>query len=257
MGYGDQIIATGLARGAANRGRKVAFGAGGKLLWDKYSRPIFHGNPNIAQPGQERGMDVEWIPYYKGRRGYNQDAKDHWVWNMNWKCVPGEIFFTPVERHFGETRKSDVVIEPNAPAWKSVAPNKDWGFDKYQEVCTALVADGYRVIQPAYNDARRLEGAEPVITASFRDCLALIAHTRMFLGPEGGLHHGAAAVGKPAVVLFGGFIPPKVTGYDMHKNMVGSDRFCGSYFRCQHCVDAMAKISAEEVLEEARSILRG
>ncbi len=227
-------------------------------MWDKYSREIFHGNPNIAQPGQERGMDVDWVPFYKGRRGYNQDAIDHWVWNMNWKCKPGEIYLTSVEKSFGEARKSDVIIEPNAPAWKSVAPNKDWGFSKYQAVCTNLVLGGYRVIQPVYNSVPRLQGAKHVKSDSgFRGCLSLIANSRMYLGPEGGLHHGAAAVDKPAVVLFGGFIPPQVTGYDTHKNLAGSDTFCGSYNRCQHCVDAMAKITVEEVIESCRSILRG
>jgi ADP-heptose:LPS heptosyltransferase len=75
--------------------------------------------------------------------------------------------------------------------------------------------------------------------------------------PEGGLHHGAAAIEKRAVVLFGGFIPPSVTGYDTHINLVGSDNFCGSIHPCKHCADAMKSISVETVLNAAEEILSG
>ena len=40
---------------------------------------------------------------------------------------------------------------------------------------------------------------------------------------EGGLHHAAAALGMPAVVLFGGMISPRNTGYDVHVNLAIDD----------------------------------
>ena len=41
MGLGDQLIATGIAKGYHDRGKKLAFGTGEKLMWDHNSERIF------------------------------------------------------------------------------------------------------------------------------------------------------------------------------------------------------------------------
>lgn len=258
MGLGDQLIATGLARGAAKRGKKIAFGNGHKLIWDHNSEQVFRGNPNIAFPGQERGKDVEWIAYYKGWRVYNKEGPGHWEWNTKWKCIPGEIFLNEQEKSDGERcGKGYVVIEPNVEAWKPSSPNKDWGRENYQAVVSRLTAEGIKVVQFEYQKSGPiLRGAKAVRTRSFRDAISLLRNASLYLGAEGGLHHGSAAVGTPAVVLFGGFIPPSVTGYDTHINLTGGEqRFCGSFTRCKHCIDAMARISQNEVYEAVRQCL--
>jgi hypothetical protein len=67
MGLGDQIIASGLARNAwAQRGRKVAFGDGQRIIWDKHSKEVFQNNPNVCFPGNERSHKLEWIAFHKG-----------------------------------------------------------------------------------------------------------------------------------------------------------------------------------------------
>ena len=146
-----------------------------------------------------------------------------------------------------------MLIEPNAPAWKSVFANKDWGRARYQALATRLIADGLRVAQFAYEKAGPpLPGVEILETRSYRDALALMGHARLYIGPEGGMHHGAAAMGRPAVVLFGGFIPPQVTGYVGHANLTGGAEACGSLSPCAHCAKAMAAISVEEVHAAAK-----
>jgi len=249
MGIGDQLIGTGLARGAAARGKRIAFGDRTRLIWDHNSEQIFRGNPNLAFPGQERAPDVEWVAYFKGRRGYNKQGDGCWIWNLGWKCTPGEIFLNDSEKIVGDRQgKGFIVMEPNVEEWKVSSPNKDWGRGNYQAIATQLIGEGHRVLQFVYpKGGPILKGAKPVSTRSFRDALAVLRNASLYIGPEGGLHHGAAAVGIPAVVLFGGFIPPSVTGYDDHTNLVGSDRFCGSFSKCQHCIDAMASISVDTV----------
>ena len=49
-----------------------------------------------------------------------------------------------------------------------------------------------------------LEGAEAVPTTTFRQTLAVLSVCRALVTTEGGLMHGAAAVGTPAVVLWSG-----------------------------------------------------
>lgn len=96
MGRGDNIMATGLARGAAARGKRIAFGDGRRIAWDQHSKEIFRGNPNIAPPGSEADPDLEWIDYRTGHRIYNglDRARRRWIWNMDFRPVPGEFFST-------------------------------------------------------------------------------------------------------------------------------------------------------------------
>lgn len=259
MGLGDQLIATGLARGAAARGVKIAFGDRVRLIWDHNSEQIFRGNPNIAMPGEEKGKNVEWIDYFKGHRKYNKQGPGHWKWNLNWKCIPGEIFLTDGEKEAGDRHgRGFIVIEPNVESWKDASPNKDWGRPRYEAIATRLIEDGHKLIQFTYpKGGPVVRGVKAVATRSFRDALAIMRNASLYLGPEGGLHHGAAAVGIPAVVLFGGFIPPSVTGYDMHTNLAGSDRFCGSFTKCRHCIEAMAAIPVDRVYRAVKEKLLG
>src|SRR5262249_18357046 len=148
-------------------------------------------------------------------------------------------------------------VEPNVPWHKSVAVNKDWGLKNYQAVVDRLIKDGFDVVQSSYG-RDRLSGVRVVKTPTFRDALSVMSGARAALVPEGGLHHGAAAVGIAAVVIFGGFIPPTVVGYDTHHNLTGnSTEACGSLTRCDHCRRAMASISVEEVYQAVKRMADG
>jgi ADP-heptose:LPS heptosyltransferase len=256
MGIGDNILATGMARGAAARGKRIAFGDGRKILWDANSKLIFRRNPNIAHPASVGADDLEWIPFYKGHRIYNRSEGGRWIWNYDFRAVPGEIFFLFAELQHAKTAgKHFVVIEPNVPVFKHVAPNKQWPVDRYDEVARKLAALGHEVVQFNYGGRHQIAGARQIPTPNFRYALAALARAKLYIGPEGGLHHGAAAVATPAVVLFGGFIPPAVTGYDAHVNLTGGAEACGMQTPCEHCRAAMAKISVDEVLAAADGYL--
>jgi len=257
MGFGDELMATGMARGAKARGKRIAFGNGRQIIWGPWSKSMFRHNPNIARPGDEGASDLEWVEHYKGHRLYNRVRGNRWVWNMQFRAQPGELFFSDDELGFAE-RAGDgfVLIEPNVPLQKSVAVNKDWGVQKYQAVVERLSHDGQRVVQFDYG-RNRLSGVDILPVPDFRHALAIEARAALYIGPEGGLHHGAAAVGIHAVVLFGGFIPPAVTGYETHTNLTGGVAVaCGSFNRCEHCRAAMSAISVDEVHEAACSYLR-
>lgn len=257
MGYGDNLMATGLARGAKARGKRIAFGDGSSIIWDQHSAAIFQGNPNIAAPGSEGSSDLEWIPFYKGNRIYNKHdhLRDRWLWNYSFRPTPGEVFFTEKELNFAKLYgKGFVVIEPLVPDFKGCAPNKSWPLNRYVNVVQMLRARGYKVVQFSYRN-KAISGAEGIFTPTFRHALAVLRNARLYIGPEGGLHHGAAAVGIPAVVIFGGFIPPQVTGYDFHRNLTGGARACGSLSKCEHCKQALENIRSKEVYRAAKEIL--
>jgi Glycosyltransferase family 9 (heptosyltransferase) len=259
MGAGDDIMASGMARGAQARGRRIAFGDRRRILWGPYSEIVFRHNPNVAPPGSERDPDIEWIEYYKGHRLYNQHSATRWVWNYDYKAVPGQLFFSSSELTEGQRfGQGFILIEPNVPQKKSVAHNKTWPLNRYQQVASSLKNDCHRrILQFDYDGAKYvLASAKMVRTNSLRDAYAILSNAALYIGPEGGLHHAAAALGVPAVVIFGGFIPPQVTGYDFHINLTGGAQACGSLQNCAHCLQAMDRITAEDVLHAAELFLK-
>ncbi len=258
MGLGDNLMAAGMAKGAAARGKRIAFGNGSNILWDQNSEQIFRNNPNIASPGDEADDDLEWIHFYKGHRIYNRHdyAKDKWIWNYDFKPMPGEIFFNDEELAFADKAAQNfIIVEPYVPEYKSCATNKTWPLIRYVHVVELLKRKGVSV-QQFRNSGSPLPGVGTIKAPSFRHALAVLSRASLYIGPEGGLHHGAAAVKIPAVVIFGGFIPPQVTGYDSHTNMTGdSEKACGSLGPCSHCKQAMESIKVKHVYHAAKGIL--
>src|SRR5262245_13501409 len=253
VGIGDEVMATGMARGAAERGRLIAFGDGRRLIWGPWCEQAFRNNPNIAR---KASADVEWVRYYKGCRGYNRPdpgGRRRWLWNYDFVPTPGEFYFDDDELELA-VRRPGVLIEPNVPWQKSVAVNKDWGLERYQRVADMLLDNGIPVYQTSHG-RDRLVGVEVIKVETFRQAAAALSGVELAIVPEGGLHHAAAAVGTPAVVIFGGFIPPEVTGYATHKNLTGGAVACGNWDRCQHCREALDRITVAEVVEGARGAL--
>jgi hypothetical protein len=236
-----------MAKGAAKRGKRIAFGNRQQIIWDHNSEAIFLGNPNVAKPGSENDLDVEWIEYYRGNRIYNWHDRDHdrWHWHFGFRPTPGEVFLLAEERRFADSFGTGfVLVEPNVPTWKASAVNKQWPRQNWVQLVERLRKDGHRVI----------EIGDGLKAPDFRHALAVMERAALYIGPEGGLHHGAAAVGTKAVVLFGAWIPPQVTGYDSHIN-IATGKACGSLKACPHCAEAMASISVDQVFEAARSQL--
>ncbi len=152
--------------------------------------------------------------------------------------------------------KGCVIIEPHV---KRGAPvTKDWGFGRFKAL-VALLPD-LPWVQLGPTDTERLRGVRHVITPDIRRASAYMSQARAFVSPEGGMHHCAAAFNVPGVVIFGGYIAPRVTGYDMHVNLyTGGEEYpkgCGSRASCKHCERAMAMITPGQVAGALWDILR-
>jgi hypothetical protein len=242
-----------MARGAKARGKRIAFGDGRRILWHANAHQVYQGNPNVAQPGSERDRDIAWIAHYQGRRLYGTPRHGGWHWNKDFHATPGEMFFTPQElaRAAEKMPVGAVLIEPHV---KPMAVNKRWGWDRYAEVAHRLQLDGHHVVQFSYGQMI-IGGVTPIASPDFRTSVAMLARCALYIGPEGGLHHGSAAVGTPAVVIFGGYIHPMTTGYASHVNLFGADEACGNNAECQHCKLAMDRITVDQVYQAAGGIL--
>ena len=94
-----------------------------------------------------------------------------------------------------------------------------------------------------------------LITNDFREALLILSKAKLFVGTDGGLHHAAAALGIPAVVIWTGFSSPKHLGYDGHTNIHDGSDPCGTYHGvCSHCLLKANDISVKQVLDAVNTI---
>ena len=257
MGLGDDLMTTGVVKRLAreNPDAQIVIGDGTKEFWS----PLFDNNPKITRLSDlVQDRETIWIKHYPSCRPYfdpEQSTRERYVYT-DFRAEPGEIFFTPQELDLAdkliEDVESFVVVEPHV----KVGPfkkNKDWGFERWQEVVRELKNDFF-LLQMGPEEAKTLEGVHRVVTDGFRVACAVLRKAKGLIGPEGALCHAAAAFSRPAVVVFGGVISPETTGYPTHVNFFIDEAPspCGSLILCDHCRDCLDRIKPAEVVQAAR-----
>jgi len=243
MGWGDTLMSMGQAR-ALHKSNRLPV-----LIVGRDGRPIqsdlFRGVPYII--GRPAGRQHTRLINGPGVRPYIADkTATKWTWRP-FKPTPAEIVFTPAEIAFAEPYRGMVMIEPNG---KSIGhDNKMWLRDRWQAVADATPG----AVQ--CGSADWLAGVARAPTPTFRHALAVLSVCRAFVGTEGGLMHGAAAVGTPAVILWSEFISPEITGYAQHRNIRHAGKPCGSRTDCPGCRRSMEATTVDEVVQNLQEIL--
>lgn len=247
MGYGDELMVTGHARLLQQKDpRKVRLDYG-KRLWNE----VFDHNPRIAH-STDKDVQV-YYPRVGGLRPYATfKSMERWRWT-DYKPPVGELYFQPDEIAYAAQFSPDVVLEPNLKG--NASPNKDWGLARWNALIGLLRAAGLQPVQLGPAGTRVLPGVTLIETKSFRWACAVLARARAAVLSEGGLHHGAAVVGVRSVVIYGGYISPRQTGYDLHTNLFTGGEPCGMRTPCKHCAAAMAAIKPESVMEHLLGLL--
>jgi hypothetical protein len=252
MGLGDDLMATAEARRRNMAGEPGPFTPVNKHGQPAWS-PVFEHNPRLARAGgavlAHRGGNRPYIDY-------GASSRTKWAWK-DCPPEPGEIWFAPAEQ--AQIRPHGrIVIEPNLKAGAS--PNKDWGFGRWQELVRAMHRTDWIQLGPP--GTRLLGGVSQWVTHDFRAALVHLAGARLYVGHEGALHHAAAALGIPAVVIFGGYVSPSQTGYGAcfsaaanrpvsHANIYPDDPHspCGMRVPCLHCKRVMESIGVDQVAQ--------
>jgi len=107
---------------------------------------------------------------------------------------------------------------------------------------------------------KRVGNVDVLACGNFMDAVGALSGARAAVLQEGALHHAAAAVGTPAIVIRGGFISPKVTGYAGQVDFyVEDERWplgCGYRVPCEHCKAAMESITPEQVAASLIELLQ-
>lgn len=246
MGWGDELMAAGEAE--ALPVDKVAIFSGHHQRWHE----AWENNPKIARIGEAFDAKVESGP---GHRPYFKSVtNEKWEW-LPYKPKPAKLYFSREELDFAAEVEYKfgagmVVVEPNLKE-KQESVNRDWGFNNYHK--TVLLIDA-NWVQLGPRGTKVIPGVKHIITESPRQMAAVLHKSKAFLSPEGGLHHTAAALGVRGCVIFGGFISPLVTGYDLHYNFY-SGNGCGVRVKCKHCEEAMMNITPDDVAKSMSNIL--
>lgn len=254
MSYGDEIMASGHARAEAERLRTPVH------IVDRHGRPrwsdLWNGLFWISRPDEKAGGSVQNGPGCRPYIRYPFSLETGCRYS-GWRASEhlGSIALTPEEIAFafgtGLKPKSFVVIEPDIALDGN--PNKGWGRQRWEQLVDVVSKEMrpgtqfVRLLAPGRTPLR--SDVRVVSTPSFRHAAAVLAIAQAAVLPEGGLHHAAAALGVPAVVLFGGSPSVDATGYPMHVNLADQSGHagCGAWRPCDHCKNYWLSLLPEDV----------
>ncbi len=245
MGWGDELMAAGEARLLHRRtGHKIGICAG---RWrGPLASVLWRGIDYIAQPGEPFKGRVIDSPKRRPYRRASTPLGSVW---REYRPVPAEIAFSQVELDFADRcGRGFVVVEPHVKSEREGAVNRQWGWPRYAAVLAGT--PDLRWVQFGMPGAEILPGATHIETPTFRTACAVLARAAAYVGPEGGLHHACAAVGTLAIVIFGGYISPRVTGYPEHVNLFSGEGLgCGRRLKCQcNCMESILPSTVIEAL---------
>jgi len=251
MGLGDWVLATEEAKYYNElHNLRVVFANEQRRI--SYNRDIFKNNPRIAEM-PEPGEQVVRISNYAGARPYIKEVtEERFHWNFKFKAKPGEIWLDDHEKKIGI--EDAVIIEPYVKNHHIFSQNKAWPIERWKALIQAVDVNWVQLGPP---DHKALPGVRKINTRTFREAIPYLNKAKLVVTTDGGIHHTRAALGKDAVVMWGGLVPPTILGYDIHKNIWHGAEPCGNRYLCDHCRQAMSDISVEEVRSAIEERLNG
>ena len=129
--------------------------------------------------------------------------------------------------------------------------NKDWGYENWIQLVNKIKNDNL-IIHSTHDETKIIDGIYSPKEMNFRTACAILKLSDLYIGPEGGFGHVAAALRKKAVLYFGGWISPDIIGYDFHENIYydNDSSPCGEIEKlCNHCSDARKTITVDIFLK--------
>lgn len=250
MGWGDELMAAGQAKELAERldCKVVICAADGSPRWS----PVWDNLPFLerqAKPGVQRLVNGPGArPYI----GYPFTDMGHGYTDWRARDHRPVIALSAAEEAHGVsgTPFPFVYIESTIKPGANV--NKRW--PHWQKVVDMLPR--VQFVQCGRGDEPILRGATWIRTQTFREACGVLSRARAYAGPEGGMHHAAAALNVPAAVVFGGSPSVEATGYPDHVNFAGVAGPCGRWLQCEHCRRVMAGIHPEDVATAIAAIVQ-
>lgn len=237
---------------------------------------IFDNNPNILQDLETSTYCFPIVLNHPQSNYCKKDTPDHathrydshmieqfcefyGIKNPDLKC---EIFFSleeekKVQEMLKDIPQGFVCIEPQSNDEYCV--NKKYPTEKWQKIVDDLVSRGITVVQVGRNnsDHNLINVINLCGKTSFREAALVIKSSRLFLSTDGGLMHAANAVGTKSIIVYTGFVHPRLTGYPSNENIwIGKNHGpCGMKTFCKRCFEESNDHDHREITDLAMSIL--
>lgn len=261
MGLGDELMAAGAAE---LTGRKHS--ARVKIL-DRHGRGRWHelwfGAQHILGPDQNEPGMITMVDGPGVRPYIEAITPERFVWlpyhpiRYQLPLVRVDMAGNVLKKNGVELPARYVLVEPNIKPRAS--PNKQWPADRWFEFSRLCRDAGIQLVQaiPRVDSKRypRLAGVQAVLTLTVWEALSVLDGAIAYVGHEGFFHHASAALLKRAVVIYGGFISPDITGYVDQRNLFTGGSPCGSRKPCEHCRLAMEAITPADVFAQLEEII--
>ena len=181
------------------------------------------------------------------------------IQNPKLKC---EIFLSNSEEEVGRNLRNDIgpyiAIEPQSNDGYGV--NKVFPFDKWKKISKDLSNSGLKLVQIGKKTQEKfLEYANTDFLGktSFREAASIIKYSDLFVSSEGGLMHAANAVEKKSVIVYSGFIHPKMTGYPENINLWAGESHgpCGMKSKCEDCQKDMENYDYRNIISAVHHLM--
>lgn len=144
---------------------------------------------------------------------------------------------------------------------KAFGRNKDWGFEKYQELTNRLVKDIPVVrISPGLENkysSTPLQNAIDFPEVDYMTSFAILSKAKFGISFMGFFVHVFGGFKIPCVVIHGGISHESIMNYENNINFSYDhpETPCGRMFDCQHCSDGNKSISINMVYDACQKLI--
>jgi ADP-heptose:LPS heptosyltransferase len=229
-------------------------------LWSNGERGMV-GYKDVALGYRLRAVELSYEGSYRPRRHVARIFGDQLgldVRDIRPSCIFNETFIREYQDAWALLPRPWIVVNRRTSSW---TPNTEWPqpywdrlierlLDRYTVVDVTMGREGNSPQHPRYVDLTGLP---------LDRFLAAVAAGDIHVGPNSGPAHVAAAAGKPAVVLFGGYAYPCTFGYAKNINLYTELECSPCWLRaaCPYDRLCLRKISPEQVEEAIEALRRG
>jgi ADP-heptose:LPS heptosyltransferase len=218
---------------------------------------IDHVRPMAEEPTNAIGLFYELsIPPSRHIASVMGDRLGLAVQDVRPSCVVRQDLVERFRREWSALPKPWIIVARVAGAW---TPNKDWPGEYWDDLVVRLAARATIIdvgIKPVEASSRPagsyldLRGQ-----TTLPELVAAIAAADLIIALDTGPMHIAAAVGTPAVVIYGGYIDPVCTGYPGNINLYSAVECAPCWMRepCPHgkkCLHMITPAQVESALDQ-------
>jgi ADP-heptose:LPS heptosyltransferase len=218
---------------------------------------IDHVRPMAEEPTDAVGLFYELsIPPSRHIASVMGDRLGLAVRDVQPSCAVRQDLVERFRREWSALPKPWIIVARVAGAW---TPNKDWP-GQYWDVLVSRLVTRSTVIDVG------IQGDETSVVSSgnyvdlrgkttLSELVAAIAAADLIITLDTGPMHIAAAVGTPAVVIYGGYIDPVCTGYPGNINLYSAVECAPCWMRepCPHdkkCLHMITPAQVESALDQ-------